>query len=54
MSILKLFGVILGSAYYFQREYEKSWKDVEKAQYLGQRIDPKFLDDLRKASGRKN
>ena len=43
-----------GYAHYFQREYEKSWKDIEKAQYLGHRIDPKFLDDLRKASGRKN
>ena len=43
-----------GHAYYFQREYEKSWKDVENAQYLGYRIDPEFLDDLCKASGRKN
>jgi tetratricopeptide (TPR) repeat protein len=46
--------VIRGTAYYFQKEYEKSWKDVEKAEYLGYRIDPEFLDDLRKASGRKN
>ncbi len=46
--------IIRARAYYFQREYEKSWKDVEKAQYLGHRIDPEFLDDLRKASGRKN
>ena len=41
-------------AYYFQKDYEKSWKDIEKAQYLGHRIDPEFLDDLRKVSGRKN
>jgi tetratricopeptide (TPR) repeat protein len=41
-----------GIAYYFKREYEKSWKDVEKAQSLGFQIHPKFLDDLRKASGR--
>jgi len=46
--------IMRARAYYFQREYEKSWKDVEKAQYLGLRIDPKFLDDLREASGRKN
>jgi hypothetical protein len=46
--------IMRGRAYYFQREYEKSWKDVEKAQYLGFPIDPKFLHDLRKASGRKN
>jgi hypothetical protein len=46
--------VIRSTAYYFQKEYGKSWKDVEKAQYLGYRIDPEFLDDLRKASGRKN
>jgi tetratricopeptide (TPR) repeat protein len=43
-----------GEAYYLEREYEKSWKDVEKAKYLGYPIDPEFLDDLRKASGRKN
>ena len=46
--------IMRGRAYYFQKEYEKSWKDVEKAQYLGHRIDPEFLDDLLKASGRKN
>ena len=41
-----------GIAYYFKREYEKSWKDIEKAQSLACQINPKFLDDLRKASGR--
>jgi tetratricopeptide (TPR) repeat protein len=43
-----------GIAYFHKREYEKSWKDVEKAQSLGYQIQPKFLDDLRKASGRQN
>ena len=43
-----------GVAYYFKREYGKSWKDVEKAQSLGHQIDPKFLDKLRRASGRQN
>jgi len=46
--------VIRAYAYYFQTGYEKSWKDVEKAQYFGFRVDPKFLEDLRQASGRKN
>ena len=43
-----------GIAYYFKREYEKSWKDVGKAQSLAYPINPKFLDELRKASGSKN
>jgi len=43
-----------GVAYYLKREYEKSWEDVKKAQSLGYQIHPKFLDDLRKASGRQN
>jgi hypothetical protein len=43
-----------GIAYFHKREYEKSWKDVEKAQSLGYQIDPEFLDNLRKASGRQN
>jgi hypothetical protein len=36
----------------FMREYAKSW-DVRKIQDLGYQVDPNFLDDLRKASGRK-
>ena len=38
-----------GIAYYFKEEYEKSWKDVKKAQSLGYQIHPEFLDQLRKA-----
>ena len=41
-----------GVTYYFKKEYEKAWRDVEKAQSLGHQIHPKFLDELRKASGR--
>ena len=41
-----------GVAYYFKGEYEKSWEDVKKAQNLGHQIHPKFLENLRKASGR--
>jgi tetratricopeptide (TPR) repeat protein len=43
-----------GIAYYLKRDYEKSLKDVEKAQSLAYQIDPKFLEELRKASGRQN
>ena len=43
-----------GWAYYFKKEYDKSWEDVKKAQELGYQIPPEFLDDLRKASGREN
>ena len=43
-----------GRAYYLKGEYDKSWEDVKKARDLGYKIPPKFLDDLRKASGRRN
>lgn len=38
-----------GLAYYF-----KFWEDIKKAQELGYKIPPNFLDDLRKASERQN
>ena len=41
-------------AYYFKKEYDKAWEDVRKAKNLGYQIPIKFLDDLRKASGRQN
>ncbi len=37
-----------GLAYYF-----KFWKDIQKAQELGYKIPPDFLEDLRKTSGGK-
>jgi hypothetical protein len=40
-----------GIAYYFKREYAKSWEDINKAQSLGAEISQGFLEDLRKASG---
>jgi tetratricopeptide (TPR) repeat protein len=43
-----------GYTYYLKEEYEKSWEDINKAQDLGLKVPPKFLDDLRKASGRQN
>ena len=41
-------------AYYFKKRYDESWKDIKKAEGLGYKIDPKFLENLRKASGRQN
>ncbi len=38
-------------AYYNKGEYDKAWKDVYKAQAMGQQVDPKLLEKLRKASG---
>jgi tetratricopeptide (TPR) repeat protein len=43
-----------GIAYYYKREYDKSLEDVKKAQNLGYQTSPKFLETLRKASGRPN
>jgi Tfp pilus assembly protein PilF len=41
-------------AYYSKKEYDESWKDIKKAEDLGYKIPPKFLENLRKASGRRN
>jgi hypothetical protein len=41
-----------GVAYFYIKEYDSAWSDVNKAQALGGRIHPKFLQDLQKASGR--
>jgi len=41
-----------GYVYYLKRNYDKSWKDINKAKELGYKIPPEFLEDLRKASGR--
>ena len=43
-----------GIAYYYKKEYDKSLEDVKKAQNLGYQTSPKFLETLRKASGRPN
>lgn len=39
-------------AYFSKEEYDKAWDDVHKVEELGGKLDPKFLEDLRKASGR--
>ena len=39
-------------AYFYKGEYERAWGDVHKAQSLGLQVHPKFIEDLRKASGK--
>ena len=39
-------------AYYDKREYDKAWHDIHKTESLGCQIQPGFLKDLQKASGR--
>jgi len=41
-----------GTAYYYKKEYDKAWADIHTAEKLGASIDPPFLKDLQKASGR--
>ncbi len=41
-----------GVAYYYKKNYTKSWEDIHWAQRLGYKVPDNFLDDLRKASGR--
>ncbi len=41
-----------GVSYFDKGQYDKAWEDVYKAQDLGHEVHPKFLKDLRKASGR--
>jgi hypothetical protein len=40
--------------FYGFKEYDKSWADIHKVEELGggKAIFPKFLEDLKKASGR--
>ena len=39
-------------AYFKKEEYDKSWQDVHKVEELGYRVEDKFLEDLKKFSGR--
>jgi tetratricopeptide (TPR) repeat protein len=41
-----------GVSYFYKKNYEKAWNDVYKAQNLGDTVHPRFLEDLRQASGR--
>jgi Flp pilus assembly protein TadD len=38
-----------GIAYYYKKEYDKSWEDVNKAQTLGLKISEEILENLRNA-----
>jgi hypothetical protein len=39
-------------AYFVIRDYNKSWLDVARAKELGVKLEPRFLENLKKASGR--
>jgi len=41
-----------GVIYLLRREYSKSWEDLRKAEALGFKINPRFLEELKKATGR--
>lgn len=41
-----------GVAYFFLRDYDKCWTDVNKAIQLGYRVHPQFLSELKRMSGR--
>ena len=41
-----------GVAYFQTKEYDKAWADVHKAESLGIKTNPQFIEALKKASGR--
>lgn len=41
-----------GVVYFYHKEYNKAWADVHRAEKLGYVVNPKFLEALKKASGR--
>ncbi len=41
-------------SYRLNKQYDKSWEDVNKARSMGGKIDEKFLEKLKKDSGREN
>ena len=41
-----------GLSYAQKGQYDRAWEDVRKAQGLGYKVDPVFLEGLRKVSGR--
>jgi len=40
-------------AYFFQKDYDKAWKDVRKAQNLGYDVGSEFLEELKQATQKK-
>jgi rare lipoprotein A len=41
-----------GLVYFGKKDFVKTWEYVHKAESLGYKVDPKFLEELKKASGR--
>ena len=41
-------------AYFYKKDYERSWQDLHKAESLGCRISVDFLETLKKVSQRKD
>ena len=41
-----------GVTYYMIKEYDLAWADVHKVEELGYTVNPEFLKELKKASGR--
>lgn len=41
-----------GVTYFFLKDYDKCWADVNKAIQLGYRVHPQFLSELKKVTGR--
>ena len=41
-----------GVAYFGKKEYDKAWQDVHMAESLGYEINPIFLEELKKESGK--
>jgi hypothetical protein len=39
-------------AYYKNKNYDKSWEDIYKAQAMGFKPDPRFMESLQKESER--
>jgi tetratricopeptide (TPR) repeat protein len=39
-------------AYFFKKDYDKAWADVQRLQGAGVNVNPEFLAELKKASGR--
>ena len=42
------------TAYCYKGNFDKSWKDIHKAMSLGFKVNPKFITQLKKASGRED
>lgn len=39
-------------AYFYKTDYDKSWQDVHKAESLGFKFNPDFIESLKEVSGR--